>query len=90
MNYAIFQKKISKNFQKNFIFFENSTFFKNFISVLQFRGEDGIRKKMDAHYFSTLSTSWTFWTPVAFILYTGKFQHPLGFIVTQIKFPRFF
>ena len=40
--------------------------------VLQFRGEDGIRKKMDAHYFSTLSTSWTFWTPVAFILYTGK------------------
>ena len=42
------------------------------LSVLQFRGEDGIRKKMDAHYFSTLSTSWTFWTPVAFILYTGK------------------
>ena len=53
---------IQKMFHNFFIFF----------SVLQFRGEDGIRKKMDAHYFSTLSTSWTFWTPVAFILYTGK------------------
>ena len=49
-----------------------SKFLDLFFSVLQFRGEDGIRKKMDAHYFSTLSTSWTFWTPVAFILYTGK------------------
>ena len=59
MNVSTIQKNVSK-------------FFDIFFSVLQFRGEDGIRKKMDAHYFSTLSTSWTFWTPVAFILYTGK------------------